>query len=123
MYTNYMTDFWGYRLKKLRLSQKLSQIELGERSGISQEYIGKIERRDVTNVGTEVVSALATTLKVHPALLLFGKVTEPTLELDHEEKALYPLKKSEKELLATYRNLPLRQKKALTSVAKALLKD
>lgn len=72
-------EFWGKRLKNLRVSKdpKLSQSDLARSADVSNEYVGKIERGDVTNVGTEVVEALAKALGVEPSYLLYGVAAEP----------------------------------------------
>ncbi len=36
--------FFGKRLKELRISKKLTQIELAEKSGLHPNYIGMVER-------------------------------------------------------------------------------
>ena len=60
----------GEMLRTLRELQELSQIELGEMTGISQSNISSIET-NVTNIGRERAIVLAKALKVHPAVILF----------------------------------------------------
>lgn len=65
-------SFWGSRLREIRLNKGLSQSELARAASVSNEYIGKIERGESTNVGTETVEAIAKALSVHPTEILYG---------------------------------------------------
>lgn len=88
-------ESWGKRLKSLRLSKtiKLSQNDLARAANVSPEYVGKIERGEVTNVGTEVVDALAKALAVAPSFLLYGvsSETRPENAFDAPEYEPYDL--------------------------------
>lgn len=62
----------GNRLKNFRNLKNMSQSEVARAASISNEYVGKIEREEVKNIGTEVVEAIAKALEVHPSELLYG---------------------------------------------------
>lgn len=95
----------------LREAKGISQSGLARMAGISNDYTYRIEKLKAPNIGIQMIAALAKALKVHPSILLFGEVQEPSLKLDHEEQTLYPLKKDEKELLQNYRELPSAKEK------------
>ncbi len=60
----------GEMLNTLRELQELTQKELAHRTGISQSNISAMEN-NTSQIGRERALALATTLKVHPAVILF----------------------------------------------------
>ncbi len=60
----------GEMLNTLRELQELTQKELAHRTGISQSNISAMEN-NTSQIGRERALALATTLKVHPAIILF----------------------------------------------------
>jgi len=60
----------GEMLKTLRELQELTQKELAHRTGISQSNISAMEN-NTSQIGRERALALAKTLKVHPAVILF----------------------------------------------------
>ncbi len=60
----------GEMLNTLRELQELTQKELAHRTGISQSNITAMEN-NTSQIGRERALALATTLKVHPAIILF----------------------------------------------------
>lgn len=53
-----------YKIRNIRLSLKLNQQKLAEMSGLSTEYIGKIERGEATNIGIETLEKIAKALKI-----------------------------------------------------------
>ena len=57
-------------VRTLREVNKLTQVELAERAGLSQATISSIENERV-RLGVERAKALARALHVHPAVLLF----------------------------------------------------
>lgn len=59
----------GREVRRLRLEQKLSQEELGDRAGLHANYIGYIERGE-RNVGIKALFRVARGLGVKPAELL-----------------------------------------------------
>lgn len=105
-------DFWGKRLKILRKSKGWSQGDVAKASNTSLEYVGKIERGEVSNVGTEVVEALAKALHVHPSLLLWGEIIIPKLTLEEENDEIGPLNADEKRLVSQYRAVPRKEERA-----------
>ena len=82
----YIMELWGKRLKQFRNLKKMSQSEVARAANVSNEYIGKIEREEVENIGTQVVDAIAKAINVHPQDLLFKSIyKEPRpypMELD-----------------------------------------
>lgn len=76
-------DNLAKRLRELRNLKGLSQSEMARSANISNEYVGKIERGESTNVGIEVIEALAKVLKIHASELLYG----------YNEKKLHELHK------------------------------
>lgn len=60
---------FGNRLKKLRLSQKISQEELAFRSGLHRTYISSVERGE-RNISLVNIVRLARALAVEPGRLL-----------------------------------------------------
>ncbi len=55
----------GKRIKNKRTEAKLKQEQLAQLSGISTEYLSKIERGKVKNVGIEKLYKIAHALGVH----------------------------------------------------------
>lgn len=118
-----MSNNIGRQVLMLRQAKGWSQKTLAAKAKLTNEYISKIERGKATNVRKETTEAIAKALGVHPSLLLYGKVLEPQLQLDSQEKALYPLTKDEKEMLASYRSLAsAKEKRNLREVAKSMKK-
>lgn len=60
----------GKRVMMSRYDLNVNQLELSERSGVSNTYISDIERGRARKVGVDVVFALAEALQVNPAYLL-----------------------------------------------------
>jgi len=60
----------GQMLKTLRELQGLSQKELADKTGMTQSNISALET-DASQMGRERAIAIATVLKVHPAVILF----------------------------------------------------
>ena len=57
-------------MKTLRQKSRLTQNQLGERVGVSQVYISKIERGDVKGLTIDKLVKLADALQVTPIELL-----------------------------------------------------
>ena len=62
---------FGCVLRKLRGSRKLSQDELGARSGYHRTYIGQLERGE-KSPSLRTIFNLAGTLKISPSTLVRG---------------------------------------------------
>jgi transcriptional regulator with XRE-family HTH domain len=60
----------GEKLEKLRLGRFWSRAELGEKSGISRDHIGRLERGEGGNSHPPTVRRLAEALGVDPNELL-----------------------------------------------------
>lgn len=77
----------GKTLKQLRKFKNLSQSEVARKAKVSNEYIGKIERGESTNVGVETLETIANALGVPLGQLLnFGQ----TLALPDKKPLLLP---------------------------------
>lgn len=63
----------GERIRKLREEKGFSQSAVARRADISNDYMHKIESGKVTNVGIEIIDAIAKALEVDPSLILYGK--------------------------------------------------
>lgn len=53
-------------LKQARHRRKLTQVELAEKSGVTQQAISSIERGDVENPSWDTVARLCQALNVEP---------------------------------------------------------
>ena len=62
----------GKRLAAARQTAGLTQAELAQRSRLDQPSISKIER-GLQSLGARRAKALATVLKIDPAVLLWGR--------------------------------------------------
>lgn len=60
------------RLKKIRSEKGMSQSQVARAASISNEYVGKIERGEVTNIGTEIIESIAKVFDIHPSEILYG---------------------------------------------------
>ena len=58
------------KLRDLRKAKRLTQAELASRAGVTQPYIGALERGDRTNPSAEVVKGLAKGLVVSLARVI-----------------------------------------------------
>lgn len=59
----------GEQLRKRRNQIEMTQSDLAEKSGITKEYISKIENGHATNVGTDILENLAKVLGLSLSLL------------------------------------------------------
>ena len=99
----------GKRLRKIRVEQGLTTIELGMRANISQAMISRIEN-DRANPTIDKVVSIARALNV------------PIFKLLDEDATLYQtyinLKKEEQELLRYYRLVDTSEKAMIINVAR-----
>lgn len=68
----------GETVKTLRENKGLSQAGLARIAGISNDYMNKIELGKVSNVGLDIVSAIAKALGVRPTHLISDEKEEPS---------------------------------------------
>lgn len=52
----------GSKIKSLRKEQKLTQIELAKKCGISRVTLGKLERDEISNISLKTLDILLNTL-------------------------------------------------------------
>lgn len=74
--------------KKVLLSRKdldLTQVELAKLVGVSRSHIANVETGRVTNVGLDILTALAQALGVSPAYLM-GLTEDPLADMDEEDE-------------------------------------
>lgn len=115
----------GKRLLLSRRDLGWNQDDLAEKSGISRGYISNIERGRITNVGVEVVFALAEALEVTPAYLL-GLVDDPLANV--QESALresgpgHHLDPLDEELLEIVQQFDRDQKRTFLEFARTILR-
>lgn len=64
-----LNDIFATNVRKARNSKGWSQDELGERSGLTRNYIGEIERAEKSPT-LDTVEALANALDVKPEVLI-----------------------------------------------------
>lgn len=62
----------------------MTQAQLGELAGISRSHVANIENERVTNVGVDVINALAAALRVSPQYLL-GLTDDPLYDVKEDE--------------------------------------
>lgn len=109
----------GKRLKELREAKGLSLEKLASKSGVSQNYIWKLEAGKTANVGVETYAALADALEVPVGYLLFGNIEAGVdLPIEQAQRAflpgneMLPLSHKEKKLLENWRALPPKEQNA-----------
>ncbi|TXH47637.1 MAG: XRE family transcriptional regulator [Desulfurellales bacterium] len=125
-------DGKGYNLSMysaLTLAQRIllsrrdldwKQENLAEASGVSRTYISNIERGRITNVGVEVIFALAKALGVSPQYLL-GLTEDPLAGVpdgDAEERQQFDA--VTQEFLNLFQQLSPQQQSTLLSIAKVI---
>jgi transcriptional regulator with XRE-family HTH domain len=64
-------SIFARNIRKVRLSQGLSQERLAELSGLHRTYVGSVERGE-RNISIDNIEALAKALRVRPSELLEG---------------------------------------------------
>lgn len=97
------------------------QEELSAKSGISRTYISEVERGQITNVGIEVIEALAKALGVSPSYLI-GWEENPLAGIEEENEEPL-LNDDESAILAITRQLPTQQRKLLLGIAQLLIQN
>ncbi|MCP5468747.1 MAG: helix-turn-helix transcriptional regulator [Deltaproteobacteria bacterium] len=80
-----MAQDYGSRIRKLRDAKQLTIEELAGKAGITAGYLGRLERGEsgYDNPTLATIEAIARALELHPAVILFGKILSPEIELNH----------------------------------------
>lgn len=102
----------GERIKELRISKGISQIDLAEKTGSSKQTIYKYENGIVTNIPSDKLESIANILGCTPAYLMGWneKKTVPVFEPEHIE------------LIDLYSRLEPEQKQTVMSLLRSLVK-
>lgn len=101
----------GDRLRHARLEAGLTQAQLAEASGVSQQMISKIERG--ASAGTTSLVPLALTCGVRPEWLHTGIGARSQLALQEQEST------EVQELAAAYATATMSQRQALLTIARS----
>lgn len=109
------------RLLISRRDLNWNQDDLAEKSGVSRGYISNIERGHITNVGIEIIVALANALGVSPAYLI-GLTEDPLSNVDEEQSAdeRSTLDTLTREFLSIFQQLGDDKRKTLLDLARML---
>lgn len=101
----------GKRVRALRKTLGLTQVQLAKAVGVAQSAVSDIERGDTSKVMGGTLSALCTALRTNPEWLLNGRgLPAPAVNTTIDEG----------ELLALFRALPAAQRSALLTVARSM---
>lgn len=65
-----MTTNKGDKIKNLRIQNKMTLEEVGERIGISKQTLYKYENNIITNIPSDKIEGLAKVFNVSPALIM-----------------------------------------------------
>ena len=97
-------DAFPERLRKLRLEQNLTQMELGKKTDVSQVYIGRLEK-GASQPTADVLKRLANALQVPVGYLLEGdqdgSLLPEDVELSRQFRELQRLPAKDKEIVTT----------------------
>lgn len=94
----------GDNLRQIRRREGITQEQLAEMSGLSLNFVSKIERKEKQNVSVKTLLALATSLNVSAADLLKGSESPASHRRKHVDllsRQLYKLPEEEAERLST----------------------
>lgn len=101
----------GGRVKALRTTLGLTQVQLSKKSGVPQPTISDIERGHTKDLAGDNLTRLCAALNTNPQWLIFSKGTPgPAIQTDIDES----------ELLNLYRALSDEQKASLLSVVRSM---
>lgn len=67
---NLMATNKGDRIKNLRIQNKMTLEEVGERIGVSKQTLYKYENNIITNIPSDKIEGLAQIFNVSPALIM-----------------------------------------------------
>lgn len=107
---NLFMDSIGSRIRLLRKSRGLTQIQLRERTQIGQSTLSELETNISQTMSVETLMALCRVLTSTPEFILYGAKDEADLEASLQEA----------ELVAIFRELPASGKTALVGSARLL---
>lgn len=65
-----MTTNKGDRIKNLRINNKMTLEEVGEKIGVSKQTLYKYENNIITNIPSDKIEGLAKVFNVSPALIM-----------------------------------------------------
>lgn len=116
--------------EKVLLSRRdlaLTQAQLAEQVGVSRSHIANVETGRITNVGIDVLKALAHALEVSPAYLM-GFTDNPLADINDEEEPIhlsearthYNTDPAMAELLDLTQGMTPAQKNQLVGIARVL---
>jgi transcriptional regulator with XRE-family HTH domain len=119
-----MTISIGKRIKALRESLNISQIELAERIGVSKQNLYKYENGIITNIPSDKIEAIAKALDTTPAHLMGWDDTPPTAEdtIVKLLKAQYKLNEQDVKFVMDYIKLAPAEREALRTAIEAIKK-
>ena len=101
----------GKRVKSLRVSKRLTQVELASRLGIKQSSLAYIENGRTKTVKGTTLDALARELSSTTGYILNGSVSS-----DHHEDEML-----QAEMTAIFRDLTITDKEMLLRLARGIL--
>lgn len=107
------------RLLLSRRQAGFKQKELARRANISNSYISDIENKRITNVGVEIIEALAKALEISPTWLA-GWGDDSLLSLEQEERE--ELDEETRRLVEILKQLDRDRKETLLHIANLLAK-
>ncbi len=84
-----MTTKIGEKIKQFRSAKELTQEELARLSGLTKDYISKIERGEVSSFRTGTIESLSKALEVHPNEILYGDTAYASFEPPPQYRHLF----------------------------------
>lgn len=79
-----MTTNKGDKIKNLRIQNKMTLEEVGERIGVSKQTLYKYENNIITNIPSDKIESLAKLFNVSPALIMGWNDTPEEYYIDPE---------------------------------------
>ena len=65
-----MTTNKGDRIKNLRINNKMTLEEVGEKIGVSKQTLYKYENNIITNIPSDKIEGLARVFNISPAVIM-----------------------------------------------------
>lgn len=113
----------GERIKIIRENTGMSQAALAREAAISNDYMNKIEKGRVTNVGIEVLLSIVRVLKISiKDLIPDGSHNKETHVILRESQSPYNVGKEEKTLLEKWGLLGAEEQKHIKAIIDAMPK-